>query len=146
MPSYYSENLVLGNWVQGLRKTYSALQNATPRGESIRTNNHLTQERLNKLESIGFVWSIKKTHVMCNTSNKRSIPTYPESQNITERNIHNEKSSKGNNLYNYRNEQWDKNFASLLKYKEKYGVSVRFECYSICISILQSLATKSSPS
>ena len=70
VPSRYEENLKLGKWVETQRYEYTKLQRASggPNVSSTEiiidskprpTNPRLTEERLRRLESIGFEWKVK---------------------------------------------------------------------------------------
>ena len=71
VPSRYEDNLKLGKWVETQRYEYTKLQRAVtgetePKGEAESsasakrpTNPRLTEERLNRLEAIGFEWKVK---------------------------------------------------------------------------------------
>jgi hypothetical protein len=73
VPSRYEENLKLGKWVETQRYEYTKLQRVssgfteakpepeidTSTGKSRATNPRLTEERLRRLEAIGFEWKVK---------------------------------------------------------------------------------------
>ena len=72
MPSRYEENLKLGKWVETQRYEYTKLQRAASVNGAAKetlpaeseakpraTNPRLTEERLRRLESIGFEWKVR---------------------------------------------------------------------------------------
>ena len=74
VPSRYEENLKLGKWVETQRYEYTKLQRAASGGTSTEvkeldidpasgkpraSNPRLTEERLRRLEAIGFEWKVK---------------------------------------------------------------------------------------
>lgn len=68
VPSRYEENLKLGKWVETQRYEYTKLQRVSSDAEapqdlesakSKTTNHRLTEERISRLESIGFEWKVK---------------------------------------------------------------------------------------
>lgn len=52
VPQSYPENKVLGRWVSRQREYYAAIEKGEP------NKSHLTQERIDQLNKIGFIWKI----------------------------------------------------------------------------------------
>lgn len=57
VPATYPQNPQLGNWVDNQRQLYRMRQEAEESGES-KSTEFITDERINKLVSIGFVWNV----------------------------------------------------------------------------------------
>lgn len=57
VPATYPQNPQLGNWVDNQRQLYRMRQEAEERGES-KSTEFITDERIDKLNSIGFVWNV----------------------------------------------------------------------------------------
>ncbi len=79
VPQSYPENKVLGRWVSRQREYYAAIEKGEP------NKSHLTQERIDQLNKIGFIWKIGqgRSKNKVSLSSKVSLPTDAAASSIS---------------------------------------------------------------
>lgn len=122
-----------GTWVETQRVQHKRLQRQIDDSgtEIVAPNKRLNQERLEKLEAIGFAWSAKNTRKLkpppaipmtIPSPNNTSVVTTTTSMNKPKKGSPEEVASRTAAKTRLHDSQWEETFQRLLQYKEKYGV------------------------
>jgi len=115
VPKRYAPDPKLGTWVETQRVQYKRLQRAVDEQsgvEAVTPNKRLNQERLEKLQSIGFTWSAKNLR-----KTKASAPDKPKKLKAGPDDAAGKVAAR--NRLN--DAQWEEMYQRLQQYKEKFG-------------------------
>ena len=120
MPKRYAEDPKLGTWVETQRVQWKKLPRAaSEQGEVVTPNKRLNDERLTRLESIGFAWSAKSIHKPKPPSPATTpVPKSRKSASGTDSAARAEARQRSNDA------SWNEMYSRLAKYKEKHGVRI----------------------
>lgn len=132
VPKRYAVDPKLGTWVETQRVQHKRLQRQIDDSgtEIVAPNKRLNQERLEKLEAIGFAWSAKNTRKLkpppaipmtIPSPNNTSVVATTTTMNKPKKGSPEEVASRTAAKTRLHDSQWEETFQRLLQYKEKYG-------------------------
>lgn len=117
VPKRYAEDPKLGTWVETQRVQWKKLpRTEAEQGEVVTPNKRLNDERLRRLESIGFAWSaknIRKPKPASPATTPMSKARARKSASGTERTEARQRSNDAS---------WNEMYNRLVEYKAKHGV------------------------
>ncbi|KAL7572037.1 hypothetical protein ACA910_001690 [Epithemia clementina (nom. ined.)] len=116
VPKRFPEDPKLGTWVETQRVQYKRLQrefDATSGVEAVQPNRRLDQERLAKLEEIGFAWSAKHVRKSVKASTTTGPPVVPRKP------VAQLGESKAASRWS--DHQWEEMYQRLVRYKFVFG-------------------------
>lgn len=118
VPKRYAEDPKLGTWVETQRVQWKKLpRSESEQGEVVTPNKRLNDERLRRLEAIGFAWSAKNIHKPKPASPATTpAPKARKSASGTDSAARAEARQRSNDA------SWNEMYNRLAHYKEKHGV------------------------
>jgi hypothetical protein len=117
VPKRYTEDPKLGTWVETQRVQWKKLpRTEAEQGEVVTPNKRLNDERLRRLEAVGFAWSAKNIRKPKPASPANmSPPKARKSASATEASARAEARQRSNDA------TWNEMYNRLVEYKEKHG-------------------------
>ena len=138
VPKRYQADPKLGTWVETQRMVHKKLERVPDSGgvlgETIVPNKRLNPERLERLESIGFVWSArsaKKAEAAQSDSSSSPPARAKKSPNPAEA------ASRAAERQRQNDVNWNDMYNRLAEYKAKHGVSLQINAFVFLEEVLR---------